>query len=218
MKRGNTREVAAPTDWQRFVEKFVPNSSTGDGYSLVELLTVVAIIAIVATMAGAGIATVRRASALGSSGSALLDHLSLARQVAMTHNQPVRIWFYKDAINGGVEVDTVLLYREVPAPVTGNITYVPVDRELKLQSTVAMAGDLAWSSVLTNATLPDPKHGSNLPTFRYLPDGSTDLPVGPAPTLTLVNRSDKSASSLPANFFTLQIDQQTGKIQTFRPR
>ena len=55
--------------------------------------------------------------------------------------------------------------------------------------------------------------------FRFMPDGSTDLAGSASPTLSLVYRTDADKTSLDnINFFTLQIDQQTGTVRTFRPQ
>ena len=178
-------------------------------FSLLELLVVIAIISVVSTLAITSISGIQRSTAITSSASQLLDYLSTGRQAAMTLNQPVRIWFCPGATN-----DSLLLYR--------TDTTNAVARELKLNERVVISTNPSWSSVLTAAvsgtSQPDPKRGALCYSFRFMPDGSTDLGGTASPTLTLVYRTDAASTTLPANFFTLQIDQQTGTVRTFRPQ
>jgi len=178
-------------------------------FSLVELLVVLAIIAIVSTLAVSSISGIQRSTAITTSASQVLDYLAAARQSAMTLRQPVQIWFCPGATN-----DSLLLYR--------TDTTNAVARELKLNERISLSTNAAWSSVLTDSIAgtkqPDPKRGSSCYSFRYMPDGSTDLAGSTSPTLTIVFRSDASSAAVPPNFFTLQIDPQTGTVRTFRPQ
>lgn len=178
-------------------------------FSLLELLVVIAIIAITSTLAITSISGIQRGTAMTTSASQLIDYLNTGRQIAMTINQPVEVWFSQGATN-----DSLLLYRTDSTNA--------VEREIKLNERVALSTNASWSSVLTDviagAKSADPKRAIPSYSFRFMPDGSTDLADGASPTLTLLLRTDAGASSLPANFFTLQIDQQTGSVRTFRPQ
>ena len=180
-------------------------------FSLLELLVVIAIISVVSTLAITSISGIQRSTAITSSASQLLDYLSTGRQAAMTLNQPVRIWFCPGATN-----DSLLLYR--------TDTTNAVARELKLNERVVISTNPLWSSVLTAAVSGNKTARPKLPaadcySFRFMPDGSTDLAGSDSPTLTLIYRTDADKTSLDnINFFTLQIDQQTGTVRTFRPQ
>ena len=178
-------------------------------FSLLELLVVIAIIGVVSALAITSISGIQRSTAMTSSASQLLDYLATGRQSAMTLNQPVEIWFCPGATN-----DSMLLYR--------TDTTNAVARELKLNERVVISSNSSWSSVLTTAVSgtnqPDPKRGNSCYSFRFMPDGSTDLAGSDSPTLTLVYRTDAASATLPTNFFTLQIDQQSGTVRTFRPQ
>jgi len=177
-------------------------------FTLVELLAVIAIIAITSVLAVTSILGIQRGTAMTTSSSQLIDYLNTGRQIAMTINQPVEVWFSQEPA-----IDSLQLYRTDTANA--------VERELKLNERVVLSTNAQWSSALTDviagARLPDPKRGIPSYSFRFMPDGSTDLAGSASPTLTILLRTDAGASSLPANFFTLQIDQQTGTIRTFRP-
>ncbi|XHR30968.1 MAG: Verru_Chthon cassette protein D [Chthoniobacteraceae bacterium] len=186
-----------------------------NAFTLVELLVVIVIIGMISTLSLPSFQNVLRSSAMTSSGSQLLDYLSQGRQTAMTLNQPVRVWFYPGTTN-----DSVILYRS-EGTVTGTVT-TPANKELKLNGAVTLASNTVWSSVLSDAISgtpqTDPKYSKACYSFRFMPDGSTDLAGTASATLTLIYRTDSGKASLPSNFFTLQIDRQTGSVRTFRPQ
>jgi hypothetical protein len=141
-----------------------------------------------------------------------MDYLATGRQIAMTLNQPVTVWFCPGDPN-----DSLLLYK------TENGVEKAVEKELKLNQQIALSSNAEWSSVLTDAVCDNKTASPKLPaadcySFQFMPDGSTDLAGIDSPTLTLVYRTDANKASLPANFFTLQIDQQIGTVRTFRPQ
>lgn len=179
-------------------------------FSLLELLVVIAILSLVSTMAITSISGIQRSAGMTTSASHLLDYLATGRQFAMTINQPIEVW-----VCPGVTNDFVLLFRT-----TNGADYnIPAERELKLNERVTLK-NTTWSTLLAMArtgTETNKGRGAGY-SFRFMPDGSTDLPVADSPTLTLAYRTDADKTSLPANFFTLQIDQQTGTIRTFRPQ
>jgi len=180
------------------------------GFSLLELLVVIGILAMVSTLAMTSLSGIRRSSAISTSASQVLDYLATGRQLAMTLNKPVRIWFCPGETN-----DYMLLYRST----NGTDYNISAERELKLSEHVALSKNPTWSSLFAGSPGNETNRGRGAGySFRYMPDGSTDLSSGTAPTLTLLNRTDKDSSTLPANYFTLQIDQQTGTIRTFRPQ
>jgi uncharacterized protein (TIGR02596 family) len=189
-----------------------PRTGRPGAFSLVELLVVIALIAIVTTLAMAGMAGLQRGMALTSAGSRLVDYLSVGRQTAMSLNQSVEVW-----IGAGSSQDSLLLYRTVDGVAR------PVERELKVNEQIMLSSNPEWSSVLTDAVsgskTPRPQPpATNGHSFRFLPDGSTDLAGSTPATITLVHRTEAGAASLPANFFTIEIDRDTGAIRTFRPQ
>jgi uncharacterized protein (TIGR02596 family) len=189
-----------------------PRPRQPEAFSLVEMLVVIALMAIVATFAMSGLAGVQRGMALTDAGSRLADYLAIGRQTAMSLNQPVEVWFCP-----GEPQDSLLLYR------IENGVAKPVEKELKVNEQITLSANEQWSSVLTTAVsgpkAPRPKlPAADCHSFRFMPDGSTDLGGAAWATITLIPRTAADAASLPANFFTVQIDQQTGTIRTFRPQ
>lgn len=189
-----------------------PRRRRPPAFTLLELLVVIAIMAIAATFAMSGVASLQRGMALTSAGSRLVDYLATGRQTAMSLNQPVEVWF-----GPGQTQDSLLLYRMEEGVAK------PVERELKVNEQIMLSDHAEWSSVLTTAVsgpeTPRPQPpADNGHSFRFLPDGSTDLDGAAPATITLVHRTEAGATSLPDNFFTIQIDQATGTIRTFRPQ
>jgi uncharacterized protein (TIGR02596 family) len=185
--------------------------TNGRAFSLLELLVAIAIIGIVSTLAITGISGIQRSTAMTTGASQLLDYLAIGRQSAIALNQPVRVWFCPGGAN-----DFVLLYRTT----NGTDFNIPAERELKLNERVVLSSNPTWSTLpaaATPGTETNKGRGDGY-YFRYLPDGSTDLGGTASPTITLVYRTDAGNSDLPANFFTIQIDQQTGTVRTFRPQ
>lgn len=53
--------------------------------------------------------------------------------------------------------------------------------------------------------------------IRFRPDGSTDLHETGAWHLTLLDAHDSARQELPANFYTVQMDPVTAKLEIYRP-
>src|SRR5688572_11545085 len=70
------------------------------GVTVVELLVVIGIIVILATLSAPAVNRVMRASQLTYAGSLLSDHLALARQTALSKNHNVEFRFYQFAEPG----------------------------------------------------------------------------------------------------------------------
>jgi len=183
--------------------------SPRSGFSLVELLVVMAIIAVLAVFAMPALNSVRAGAELKTGASGVMDTLMAARQLAMSINQSVEVRIYRQT-DGSVQIR---LFLEHP-----DGTQEQVDRVMRLPVSVTLSGQAQWSSLL-NTGISDAANDSfgNYHAFRFLPDGGTTLGGTDSPTLTLVYLKDKDAASLPPNFFTLQIDSQTGIVRIYRP-
>lgn len=94
-------------------------SKDHDAFSLVELLIVVGIIALIASMAMGGLNNVLRASKVTTTAQVMADQINLARQIATARNLPVEVRIYSlpyfDMTNGGA-----FLYRGMQLFVQGS--------------------------------------------------------------------------------------------------
>ena len=70
------------------------NSKSYDGFSLVELLIVVGIIGLIASMSMGGLNNVLRATKLTTAAQMVADQMNVARQTATARNLPVEVRFY----------------------------------------------------------------------------------------------------------------------------
>jgi uncharacterized protein (TIGR02596 family) len=220
-------------------------SSKNRGFSLLELIVVILIIGIVAAFVVPAAGTILKGSQLTQASQIVVDQISLARQQALTRNHMVEvrlIRFANPEVPGEVDPNTT------PNPAKGafraihvfeildNGAKVPVDKAHvlpqaiimnaeKLSSLIGEAKTAGSPSKVTTLAASDPelpgkiKKNYEYVCFRYLPDGSTDLPpTGIVWYLTLHNMNEKvSGSTPPNNFYTLQIDPVIGTTKNYRP-
>jgi uncharacterized protein (TIGR02596 family) len=156
-----------------------------------------------------------------------VDTLNLARQAAMTNNEPVEVRIYK---TGGQGSPADLQYRAFRLfTVDANNGKQALGTLKRLPEPLIISGSLQYSTLLSNhgasSTLPEDYPAPNQTAyiwFRFRPNGGTDLtPVEGAGSnwfLTLImENAPVTANGLPANFFTIQIDPVTGRARSFRP-
>lgn len=199
--------------------------SSKHAFSLIELLVVVAIIAILSSLALSGLGNVSRSSNLTSAAQRLGDQLALARQAAVTRNLPVEVRFYQLPDWDAAPSAGANYWRGVQSFVRDGTTITPLARPVLLPARVAINTDSTVSpiwSAMTNGTATVGNFGSR--PFRSLtirPNGMVQLNV---PTdaaqcfFTLHHENDPPVNgSLPANFATVQINPITGKVTLLRP-
>jgi uncharacterized protein (TIGR02596 family) len=209
------------------------------GFTLVELLVVLAIMAILGALTVPSLISTLTGSALTQSGQKVINDLSFARQTALTRNRMVEIRFYQFAKAG--------MPGEVAgSPSTGQCramqtfiydsagtTASSVTPVRYLPDTVIMDSNNALSTLLgatqTKSTwtvtdpqiqLPNIGTAYNACYFDYRPDGSTNLnPIGTQWFVTLHSFSaGNNLTALPKNFVMLQVDALNGHVQTYRPQ
>ncbi len=199
-------------------ERFLSKSSVvrHAAFSLVELLVVIAILSLLAVLALPAVSSILRGSNINRAGQIISDQFSLARQEAVSKNRDVEVRFYFLANGPTPGWRGVQLWRieQTPnGPVTNSSSRVAVIPDGILIST-------NLSPLLTAA----PQSGStNLPVygatafrgFRFRASGGLEAAVSANNSITLVSATD--TGSTPANYYTMQINAQTGKIIVFRP-
>lgn len=194
-------------------------------FSLVELLIVFAIFAILLGIAAASFQNVGPNLSLTRGGDELADALLRARQKAIAASDAVEVRFYD--LNSSEDDDYVRVYQLVYQRSDGsyeaeNPIWLPVgigvSREPHLSS-FFQSGEEASTKLLIRGTAGDQFPGekeADYIAFRYLPDGSTNLPEEKW-FLTVVFEQRIEGQEVPPNFYTIQIDPVMGQIQTFRP-
>lgn len=199
-------------------------------FSLVELLVVMALIGVLATLAIPAIGSIQRASALSSAENELTSILTLARQTAIAQNQEVevRLIRFKDPAEPGSE-ERLGAFQLFTYNTDGQA--IAVSRLKKLPSQILI------DSGTTLSTLADPslKKGWGAETkppvsgvgtsyeawsFRFRPDGSANVPPFPSTPWFLTLHDVRDGDNLakpPANYVTLVMDAVNGNITTWRP-
>lgn len=184
------------------------------GFSLIELLTVVAIIAILASLAIPAFQSIAMGSSLSRGGQILADQIVLARQLAVSRNSQVQVRLVRLTNEPAGYRAIQLAGQEM-----NSTNIVALTRVTLLPEGVALAPGLSPlltnAATVTNGTLPGRGTFSG---FRFKPAGGTDLPFDSTDAyLTVVQARDSGASALPNNYCIIQIDPVTGRTKTYRP-
>lgn len=226
----------------------LPRSSTNrlsglrssTGFTLIEMLVVVAIIAlIVAAMAPLVFGSLS-ASRLTAAGEVMAANISFARQRAVSANEEIEVRFfsYDDPEASGTQttVNAMGVYKTTLDPTSGSTSATPVAiaEMYYLPTGVVVSDSQVMSRLLSRAKTEQDsdkqilKAVATYRAFRFLPDGSTNilqiLEVSEGQTqfysqsyISLVEDRFADSSEIPKNFFAIQIDPSTGRVTTYRP-
>lgn len=193
-----------------------------EGFSLIELLAVIAVIGIIAASAVPSFFSVIRATKLTSAGDIILSKVTQAQQLALTMSSPVelRFYFYAPSDLPGVEKGfraVQLIDPEYVEPNGGQIAYKALGEAFMLPSGIVMAPSNALSPLLQS---PFPLAGdffvTNDPEAKYCalhfyPDGSfkviTALPPSSAGGASTTGATGAVSPTLAKSFLTVVADQ-----------
>jgi uncharacterized protein (TIGR02596 family) len=204
-------------------------------FTLTELLVVITIIVIMASLMGPTLSSAMRGTALTQGADKVIGVLSLARQTAITKGQTVEVRFYA-YVDPETPGDTSQYHALQAFSIDDAGRASPLIKAQTLPQTVVMAtnsfGGYPASSLLSfsNASAPSQlsiprvKNNYTCSSFSFLRSGTTSLLVSGNDTnvwsVTVVNAADllgAGASKLPANYTTVTVDPYNGSIRTFRP-
>lgn len=196
------------------------------GFSLVELLVVVAIVTMLIAAATPYTLAAMQSANLTSAGDTLMQKLAMAQQRALTENRPVGLDFYHynlDEVKGCHAIQMISY-----DPATNKATQLEPPVYWSKQSVVLVEGALSpmFSTNQTAATTgqatmnPFQSLGATFNRIIFYPNGSTSLRV-PLRTayLTLVPTKSyaPNLAAAPPNYYTVQIDPVTGRGHSYRP-
>ena len=184
------------------------------GFSLVELLVVVAIIALLAALAVPAFNQVVEGTKLSTAGSLLESQLSLARQVAVSRKQRVEVRFYK--FSGAYRAMQLFIQQ-------ADGRYVPLEKVARFPETFVIHAS-TYSPLLNQcASVNRPPSLAAIGDyeavqFQFSPSGIASLAAlqdGKDPFLTLCKETLTDPKA--GNFYTVQLDPYTGKLTSYRP-
>ncbi len=190
-------------------------------FSLIELLTVIAIASVVCVLVVAGVGS-SQSSQLTASANQLLDTISLAREVAIAKNQPVEMWFLKPKNESFITAYQMrLVDPDGSTSAKGGLIRIAsgfgIDTGTKLSSIVNSANTKQWGSSSA------PTIGSLGTTYdcwyvRFQPNGVPTLSTSSQHFLTMHRIGEGNAlTTLPANYAVIGISPATGKARVYRP-
>jgi uncharacterized protein (TIGR02596 family) len=192
------------------------------GFSLLELLVVMGVIALLIGLSVPAISSTLRASHLNTASQTVIDQLSFARQSAMSRQLPVEVRFYNLPDYDSDSGSSPKSYRALQSFVYDDSGAQPLSRVQYFSSPVIISSDTSQSSLFD--IVPESGSITNIPVYgknyRYRsvyfkPSGSLNV-QGSNLCLTVLLGSTAPLSQV-GNFSTIQIDSHTGRIQTFRP-
>jgi len=171
-------------------------------FSLIEFLTVVAVIGILASLAVSSVGGIMSGRNLARAGDQVLDQFSLARQSALSKNARVR-WLITSVADGrnGDPAAFRRMQLEIFDPAMRE--WKPLGRSVTFP--LAVTADPARSSLLTNSA----SGATN--TVTFLANGRTALNPNDIYALTLADAKTTN------NFITIQLYPISGRCRTFQP-
>ena len=194
----------------------------GAGFSLIELLAVMAVIAIIFSLAAMGV-SVLRAHELAGVSDQVAGELAYALQVAAVRNEAVEMRFYENSDLVGDGPPRYRGYQLVTRdPETGEV--LPLDRYRSFGGNIVLHPDEKFTTLLAlpKQRLDDPRltgapaDTESYVSFRLLPEGTTSLTPDLQWSLTLVFDSPLlDQGRLPENYRSVVINPVTGGVRVY---
>ena len=200
------------------------------GFTLIEMLVVVAVIALVSSAIAPMVFGTLMSTRITSAGETLASQIALAHQLAVSGNQEVevRLYQYQDLSSPG----TASAFRAVALVKSASDTGGTLGRQLTdtyyLPAGIIISNAAMLSPPLSVLPFAPDKEGiikkvpnATFRAFHFYPDGSTDMPEYQLKAknsyFTLGEERVIVDGTVPKNFDAVQIDPNTGRVVPYRP-
>jgi len=205
-----------------------------DGFTLVELITVVSIMAVMIGLLIPSFNSMRNGSDLTQAGQLLVGQIDVAHQTAAAHSHAmeIRVYSYKNPQipNADDNYCGIQIFEIMP-----DGTKTAIDKALQIPVSTKICPSETLSTLITSSYAlsagdiqknPLPSVGVNYTgfAFRIRPNGSTDLPnpiISSPPSNFFITihglNAGHAETQPPANYYTIQIDPLNSSIRTYRP-
>jgi uncharacterized protein (TIGR02596 family) len=186
------------------------------GFSIVELLVVVAIVGVLAVLTLPAVSSIMQSSDLTRAGQMFADQINLARQMASAQSSVAEVRLIE--LPGRTGYTGIQIWK---ADATGTLKAArPLAR---LPQAVAISDNAAHSAAiasLSSGTMPAGSAAANAPyvALQIRPSGFVTPVIGMNSLFfTVMPEARLAESSLPPNYFLLQINPLTGAPLVYRP-
>lgn len=184
------------------------------GFSLVELMVAVAIIALLAGLAISAFNSVVISMNLNRTGQMVGDQIALARQEAVSRNTDVEVRF----VAGNDDTSKYTSFQTWRLDAAGE-NAKPITKFEEFPLPIVINGEL--SPLLTKSNRSGTANFSSLRNQSYKavcfrPNGRLDTSLGLDEAYLTIQTRNANVSS-PDNYFTIQINPLTGRVSYYRP-
>jgi len=182
------------------------------GFSIVELLMVVAIIVLVMSLMVPAASSFHSSLTLSAAGQAVFDSLALARQSALTRNQIVAMRFYHPVNGGAFEAFQLVAF-------DADGSERPLDRVSRLSGGMVLSRNARHSSLLQDAPGRTVLPGLGEMAYaelRFRRDGSVDLDSTQLWYFTVTDGREEN-TEVPKNYMSFLVEPGNGTVRVCRP-
>ena len=216
------------------------DSAVVRGFTLVEMMVVVAMIALIVTAMAPMVFSTIVSTRLTSAGETLAGQISLAHQLAVSSNQTVEVRFYQyddpETPGSGTGYKAVAIMRASASGglVAQGVNMVQLTDTFYLPSGIVIGDSSQMSPMFASGSTSAKVDAERIikraatakyKAFRFNPDGTSNLEslMGGAyrPNLSYLTLAEErivdTEKTIPKNFFAIQVDPTTGRTTTYRP-
>lgn len=191
-------------------------------FTLIELLTVVVLMMVFMALAVPAVNSMLSGLNITRAGQQFADQIISGRQSALTRNRDVEVRFIEYGSGGSTGFRGMQIWMVDEA---GSVR-TPISRMVTLPDGVIINSNTSYSplvfgqgSTISGQTNFGARGMCQYKGFRFRANGQTDISTGNGTNslnfITLQSATD--AGSPPKNFFTIQINPFTGKLNVLRP-